>query len=370
MNTCSDNLSRPDSQPQENSVSRTANLLSVLLGLVAWSSSFGQQAAEPLFPVPEISESSEAASWDSSSVAQLQLPSASGIGYLQLPDGRRLRVMEENACDSLTQPNATEPATDAAAAGGSSSTASGTAGQDNGTNPAQNITTFIASNEFYELDGGNEINNTYARLKFPMYDKRGSFLLEVPFVFYDFTATNPTLPEVGGIGDVKFQVSYNTWVSDDKKLTMINFLEMYVPSADTAVVELSPNGNELTAFNLGTGKYVLGPGLGFVYAIKPNFIVAPLYFYEASVAGDDARPDIQRGKLRVFGMYAWDSGLYTLPEFQVLTNYNTGNNDAYVAPEVGYSHRNSTLYVKPGIGIHPDFNDRQSGIEFGARVQF
>ena len=88
------------------------------------------------------------------------------------------------------------------------------------------------------------------------------------------------------------------------------------------------------------------------------------------MAGDDARPEVRRGKWRIFGMYAWKSGLYVLPEFQVLTNYLSGNNDTYVAPEVGYSAKETTLYLKPGIGINPDLNDRQWGIEFGARVQF
>lgn len=79
---------------------------------------------------------------------------------------------------------------------------------------------------------------------------------------------------------------------------------------------------------------------------------------------------IRRGKWRVFMMYAWESGAYVLPEFQVLTNYLTGNNDVYVAPELGYSHQGTTMYVKPGVGINPDQNDRDWGLEFGFRVQF
>lgn len=297
--------------------------------------------------------------------AQLSLPSASQPGFLQLPDGQTFRVVDwssNSMAGDMQSP--TSAASPAAGDGG------GTAEADNGTNPAQNTTTFIASNEFYELDGDNQIDTTYARFKFPIYDKRGSFLLEIPFAYFDFTSSDPLLPQVGGLGDVKFQVGYNSWVSDNKKLTMINFLEFYVPSADTALITTQPGGNELTAFNLGTGKYVLGPGLGFVYAVKKNFIIAPLYFYEASVAGDDDRVDIRRGKWRIFAMYAWESGAYVLPEFQVLTNYLTGNNDAYVAPEIGYSSKKTTFYVKPGVGIQPDFNDRQWGIEFGARVQF
>jgi hypothetical protein len=303
--------------------------------------------------------------------AQLVLPQGSQPGYLLMPDGKRYSIVAGSslASGSELQLSGSQPAAKSAAAG-QSATARESAQADNGTNPAQNATTFIATNEYFELDGDNEIDTTYTRLKFPIYEGRGAFLLEIPFVFFDFTATNPLLPEIGGIGDVKLQVSYNSCISEDKKLTMINFLEFYIPSADNAIITAQPGGNELTAFNLGTGKYVLGPGLGFVYAIEKNFIIAPLYFYEVSVAGDDDRVDIERGKVRVFAMYAWQSGIYALPEFQVVTNYITGNNDTYAAPEVGYSTKRTTLYVKPGIGIEPDLNDRQWGIEFGARVMF
>lgn len=243
--------------------------------------------------------------------------------------------------------------------------------QDNGTNPAQNTTTFIFENQYYTLDGGNRINTSYARLKFPVYGGRGSVLFETPFVYYNLKASAPALPQVGGLGDIKIQGSYNTWSSADKRLTVMNFLELYLPTADNAVLARQTDlGNAITAFNLGTGKYVVGPGLGAVYAFAPNFIVAPLYFYEASVFGSEGRADIRRGKWRLFAMYAWESGFYTLPELQLLTNYRTGNNDIYFAPEVGYSRKGTTLFLKPGIGIAPDVNDRQWGLDFGARVQF
>jgi hypothetical protein len=41
-----------------------------------------------------------------------------------------------------------------------------------------------------------------------------------------------------------------------------------------------------------------------------------------------------------------------------------------VAPEIGYSRKGTTAYVKPGVGIDPDFNDRQWGLEIGFRVQY
>jgi len=298
--------------------------------------------------------------------AFLDLPSQGSPGLLQLSDGRTFHIVDESDFPyaigrDIAGPQPATPTPTDAGAGQQ---------QDNGTNPAQNITTCIISNEYYELDGGNQINTTYARLKFPFAESRGSLLVEIPFAFYDFTAQFPTVPEVGGLADVKFQLSYNTFTTYDQKLTMINFMEFYVPSSDNFALGVLSGGNELTAFNLGTGKYVLGPGIGFVYAVQPNFIIAPLYFFEASVAGDDNRQMIRRGKWRIFGMYAWESGLYVMPEFQVLTNYLTGNNDIYVAPEFGLSAKGVTFYCKPGVGLSPDQNDRQWGLDFGVRVQF
>jgi hypothetical protein len=69
-------------------------------------------------------------------------------------------------------------------------------------------------------------------------------------------------------------------------------------------------------------------------------------------------------------MYALPNGLYTLPELQILTNYFTGNSDIYLAPEIGYSQKGTTIYFKPGYGIDQQPGDRQWGLELGVRVMF
>lgn len=267
-------------------------------------------------------------------------------------------LSEQQSLDISTMQHAAAPETASADQG------------DNGTNPAQNARTFVFTNEYYTLRGGNRINTNYARFKFPWFEKRGALLLEVPLVYYDFKSSFPGLPQIGGLGDIKIQGSYNAWTSQNKKYTVLTLLEAFLPTADNALVARSGTGNELTAFNLGTGKYVLGPGVGIVYARAPNFIIAPLYFFEASAFGNEDRPEIRRGKFRLFAMYAWESGAYVLPEFQAVTNYIDGNNDFYVAPEMGYSHKGTTAYLKPGIGIAPDLKDREWGLEFGFRVLF
>jgi len=240
--------------------------------------------------------------------------------------------------------------------------------QNNGTNPAQNVRTAIVRDEWNRLDGGNRINTTYLSLKFPCLDRRGALIIEMPF--NHFNLVGPVPGQIGGLGDLKFQLNYNAWVSDDRRTTFLTMLEMFIPSADNFLLTRIGNPNSFIAQSIGTGKYILGPGVGVVYAIEKNFIVAPLYFYERSVAGADRQPEINRGKLRVFLMYAWPDGTYVLPEFQVVTNFQDANNDVYFGWEVGYSAKGTTFYVKPGIGIHPNPGDRDWGIEFGVRVQF
>jgi hypothetical protein len=242
--------------------------------------------------------------------------------------------------------------------------------ENNGTNPAQAARTFIVSNEFFSLRGGNEINTTYIRMKIPAFGGRGSLLVEAPFVFYDFRATAPGLPQIGGLGDIKISPNYQLWQSESKRLTAVALFSAYLPTADNAIVTAGPTGNELTAFNLGTGKYVLSPGLALVYAISPTFFIAPTYAYEASAFGNENRPDISRGKWRIFAMKAFKNGTYVLPEFQVVTNYLSGNNDVYLAPELGLSRKGTVLYCKPGFGAAPDIGDRDWGLDLGIRAFF
>lgn len=69
-------------------------------------------------------------------------------------------------------------------------------------------------------------------------------------------------------------------------------------------------------------------------------------------------------------MYAWENGLYVLPKFQIVTNYLSGDNDIYLAPELGFSRKNTTMFAKPGFGIDASPGERQWELEVGVRVQF
>jgi hypothetical protein len=309
---------------------------------------------------PARADESDDGGWRPTGATSMLMPSAEPVPSVLAPPNPGWQ--NPGATEVLTQ-TGRPPAPDAGAGA-----ADGEAQQDNGTNPASNARTVIVRNECSNLEGGNRINTTYLSLKFPCLDRRGALIVEVPFNYYDFI--DPVAVQLSGLGDVKFQLNYNAWVSEDKRTTVLTMLEMFIPSADEVLIRRAPDPNRFVAQSIGTGKYVYGLGTGLVFAIQKNFLFAPLYFYEESFAGADNRPDIRRGKLRVFLMYAWPNGAYVLPEFQVATDFVNSNNDTYAAWEVGYSTKGSTFYVKPGCGLNPDFGDRRWGVEFGVRVQF
>jgi hypothetical protein len=253
---------------------------------------------------------------------------------------------------------------------GQPATPPGGTGQNNGTNPALPVTTFIVNNEFIRLRGGDSINTVYSRFKFPWFGGKGGVTLEIPYVYYDLSGSAPNLPHIGGLGDIAINTSYNFWTSEDKHWTVVGLFNTFLPTADNLLLARPLPEASLTALNLGTGKYVLAGGAAVVYAFAPNFIIAPTYLFEGSAWGNEDRPDIRRGKFRLFMMYAWQSGVYVLPEFQALTNYRNGATDFYLAPELGYSFKGTTLSVKPGFGIDAKRGEREWGLSLAAKINF
>lgn len=246
----------------------------------------------------------------------------------------------------------------------------GGAGQNNGTNPAAPATTFIVNNEFIRLRGGDSINTVYSRFKYPWFGGKGGVSLEIPYVYYDLSGSAPNVPHIGGLGDIAINTSYNFWSSENKKWTVVGLFNTFLPTADNLLLTRPLPEASLTALNLGTGKYVFAGGAAVVYVFAPNFFVAPIYLFEASAWGNEDRPDIRRGKFRLFAMYAWQSGVYLLPEFQALTNYRNGATDFYLAPELGYSHKGTTVSVKPGFGLDPQRGEREWGLSLAVKINY
>jgi hypothetical protein len=261
-------------------------------------------------------------------------------------------------------------ATGQAAAGGAKPAGEGDdAGGGNGTNPADTTRRFVLRNEYLELGNGVLVNTTSARFNFPVLGKRGTLGLELPFNYLDPRV--PTVGPVGGLGDLKVGLSVNLWSSENKKVTLLGGADFWFPTADNILLDRKLSAAAITFQDIGTGKFRAAPFAGGVYAFSPAFLVAGLYQHEFSFAGDETRRDIHRGFVRLFLMKAWATGVYVLPEAQILIDYqNRGDLDVYLAPEVGFSRKGTTLFAKPGFGINPDPNNRYFGVNFGIRQDF
>lgn len=239
----------------------------------------------------------------------------------------------------------------------------------NGTNPADTAQTFVLRNEYLELGNGTVLNTTIARFNFPMFGGRAKLGFEVPFNSIDPRV--PTVGPLGGLGDIKAGVSGALWASEGKKLTIVGGVDFWAPTADNVLLTSRPNTNTITFQDIGTGKFRVAPFVAGVYAFDKTFFFAPVYQHEFSIAGDETRANIHRGVVKLFMSKAFASGVYVLPEAQILIDYQNGNDlDVFLAPEVGFSKKGTTVYVKPGFGINPDPNNRYFGVNFGVRQSF
>ncbi len=266
-------------------------------------------------------------------------------------------------------PTGASPAPAPEARGGSGAGTGETAPVSNGANPADTTQKFSLRNEYVKTADGSAINTATVGFSFPIFGKRGSLGLNLPFNYLDLAS--PLVGNLGGIGDAKASVTYNVWARADKKFTFVVGSDAWIPSADSVFAARDPTLGRITFQDIGAGKFRFGPLAALVYAPAPGLIFAPLYQHEFSVAGDAARPDIHRGVAKFFGMKAWKSGVYLLAETQLLIDYERGGDvDALLAPEIGYSSKGTTVFGKVGFGINPDPANRELTVSFGIRQNY
>lgn len=127
---------------------------------------------------------------------------------------------------------------------------------------------------------------------------------------------------------------------------------------------------------LGGGQVLLGPMLIYVKDMEfwpgPGAFAAFMNFYFFDVFGESDRPDTSMYVGRWFFMLPLHpSGIYALPEFQPIYDFENDNFSFWVGPEVGkLLAPGKILYVKPGWGVKPDSNsgERQFTFEVGFRM--
>ena len=159
-----------------------------------------------------------------------------------------------------------------------------------------------------------------------------------------------------GVGDLNLRAFGP--VGQAGKFNFLAGVELFIPTASEDL--------------LGSGKFTISPIFVPMYAGGPNWFIAPMIFpYRTDFAGQGSRGDIDLTLCRCFAMYAFQNGMYLLPELQPIYDWNEDEFSLYVMPEVGKILAPGRIaYIKPGYGVDPDENDREWGLELGFRYFF
>jgi len=129
---------------------------------------------------------------------------------------------------------------------------------------------------------------------------------------------------------------------------------------------------------LAGNAFVFAPIVAFVWDMPVYAFVAMLNLYYFDVYKDDLAPKTSRYVGKWFYMQPlskpgpWWGGLFTLPEFQPVYDFEAEHFSAYIGVELGKMLAPGKIaYVKPGWGINnSEVTDRKTGLEVGFRWFF
>jgi hypothetical protein len=109
-----------------------------------------------------------------------------------------------------------------------------------------------------------------------------------------------------GLGDLQLRLRYNLQLG---AVTVIPGVELVAPTASEDV--------------LGTGKWQVNPVLGAVLPLSPTTFVFGAYKHLRSVAGDDARPDIDASQPRLIAAKVSPAGWWLLGDLKYTRDHGT-----------------------------------------------
>jgi len=163
-----------------------------------------------------------------------------------------------------------------------------------------------------------------------------------------------------GVGDMNLRFFYRT------SFKLLNFDWL----AGAEFVFPTANQDELASETFTVKPMVaMVSDLGFWPA--PGAFLALMHFYGFDAWQDDNRDDVSQYIGRYFFMLPiHPSGIYTLPEFQFIYDFEKDHASYWVGPEVGkLLAPGRIIYAKPGWGIDPDSEDgdRKWSVEVGFR---
>ena len=129
---------------------------------------------------------------------------------------------------------------------------------------------------------------------------------------------------------------------------------------------------------LGGDTLVMSPGGGFVISSNPRWFLAAIQFYDFDISKSSGAEDVNRIRMRYFLQYMASPKhrIYVMPEFQASFDFETDENNFWIAPELGKvirpvqgSSAGIVVYAKPGFGIGNKSNsfEREWSMEVGVR---
>ncbi len=209
-----------------------------------------------------------------------------------------------------------------------------------GTNPAVLTRTLQISNEYRFLPDDHYYNQTLIRYTEPFFDGKASLRLTLPL-----DATYLTGDSEFGVGDIATKFSWVPYVS--RQQAFILSTEIYAPTASEDV--------------LGTGKWVAAPGLTWAYFVTPEIIIAPAYIQNLSFAGEDRRPNVNRGDFDFYVVYKPHGKPWWITSDTTVSHDFEGGTTP-VSWEVAFGRNLAKLgsgaalngYIRPGVGIGSD----------------
>lgn len=249
-----------------------------------------------------------------------------------------------------------------------------------------------------ELENGAEINS-FTMFGFKAFNGRFGMTYELPlaqqqdWTGYDGPALpvpdpiNPVGQKDTGVGDLGLRFFLRpeqwefTYKDGTKNFSFMPVVEFQLPTAsdDLAI-------NEADTF-------VVSPGIVLVFDMpfeSPPLglgFVAMMNFYDFDAHKDTGASDVSRYRGRWFwqqplskpafvdrpgdkSFHVFDlTGLYLMPEFQPVYDFETDDFSLWIGPELGKVLREGTIvYMKPGWGIdNSEYGDREFTFEVGFR---
>ncbi|CDZ68132.1 Conserved hypothetical protein [Neorhizobium galegae bv. orientalis] len=209
-----------------------------------------------------------------------------------------------------------------------------------GTNPAVLTRSFSISNEYRFLPDDQYFDLLDFRYTEPFLDGRAAVRLTIPF-----SATDILGGSESGIGDISAKLSWVPYMS--RQQAFILSTEVYAPTA--------------TEDALGSGKWVIAPGITWAYFASREIIIAPAYIHSFSFAGDASRPDVNRGDFDFYLVYKPHGKRWWITsDFTASHDFAADKNP--VSWEVSFGTNLAKLesgaaingYIRPGIGIGHD----------------